>query len=158
MLDCTRFGYGKSQLLAKVEMMSVRRHTKGPLVKMNRCASDGASAARRIDSTQPQSCATMIVFFLFVSEPSSTPYWLRRVTISSVSFSRTLVAEYFFSASLPPYPGRSIATSVAAFCSPGKLTICRHIAQLSGNPWMKITRGLFDFKAAAEPGASLLTK
>lgn len=34
----------------------------------------------------------------------------------------------------------------------------RHTAQLSGNPWTKITSGLSDFKAAGEPGASLLTK
>jgi hypothetical protein len=78
--------------------------------------------------------------------------------ISSVNFSNTAVAVYFSRLSVPPYPGRSMATRLAEFCRDGELAICRQIAQLSGNPWIKMTKGLSDAKTDGEPGAALLRK
>lgn len=124
---------------------------------MNRSAKGDASVASRALRTNPQSCATMMVFFLFVSESESTPYWIRILIMACARCSSTLVA-LAFNVWLPPKLGRSMATRWADFCSSGELMMYRHTAQLSGYPWMKITRGLLDSSASLELGSSLLTK
>jgi hypothetical protein len=51
-----------------------------------------------------------------------------------------------------------MATIETAFCRAEFLMMCRQMAQLSGNPWMKITNGLSELMVSGVFGVSLLTK
>lgn len=51
-----------------------------------------------------------------------------------------------------------MATSETAFCRAGFLIMRRQTAQLSGNPWMKMTNGLSELMVSGVSGISLLTK
>ena len=127
-----RIGFGRS------------RHTKGPLLKINLSAKTGASVASLMARTHPQSCPTTktrgVELFRFAPGPFTPPsppvdmYISLIPTINSTNGSRTSSGLYTSAESLPPYPGRSTATTVAFSATGLDLRMCRQMKQLSGHP------------------------